>query len=346
MLNLNSQTVARWIISMVLVLGMNYFSSAQDIHYSQFYNSPLNINPGLTGIFNGDIRFLGNYRSQWYTDNLGRYMTFTAAADKKFYPKDRSKGNFWSGGLLFNYDLAGDSKLSVGHLGVSGSYTWQFSTNNFLSLGGLAGVSQRRFKLEDLMWDNQWDGFKRDPDRPSGENFESTSNFFVDLSAGLNYRWQKSPRTKFDIGLGAFHLNQPDQSFIEDAVKDQLPIRLSTYAITSWRLARLFDLLVHANAQFQGPYDEVVIGAFGKVYLNQRKGAELALSLGAGYRFGDAVIPKIAVDYGPWHGEFSFDINISDFDVATRGRGGPEFTLIYIITKVQPLGAFKNCPLY
>ena len=149
-----------------------------------------------------------------------------------------------------------------------------------------------------------------------------------------------------DFGLGAFHLNQPKQSFIDIGEDDRLPMRFSAHLITSFKLASFFDLLVHGNYQYQDPFDETVVGAFAKLYLNQKRGQEFALSLGAGYRFGDAVIPKVAIDLGPWHGEFSYDINISDFDVATRGRGGPEFSLIYIITKVPPLGQFKTCPLY
>ena len=42
--------------------------SAQDIHFSQFGNSPINLNPGLTGAFGGDMRFVANYRNQWRVD--------------------------------------------------------------------------------------------------------------------------------------------------------------------------------------------------------------------------------------------------------------------------------------
>jgi len=41
--------------------------TAQDIHFSQYGNSPLNLNPGLAGVFGGDLRFVGNYRKQWLT---------------------------------------------------------------------------------------------------------------------------------------------------------------------------------------------------------------------------------------------------------------------------------------
>lgn len=41
--------------------------SAQDIHWTQFYAAPMNISPGLIGIFPGETRFMANYRSQWHS---------------------------------------------------------------------------------------------------------------------------------------------------------------------------------------------------------------------------------------------------------------------------------------
>jgi len=52
-------------ITLALFLVLSFQLHAQDIHYSQFDRSPLNINPALTGLFKGDLRFIGNYRSQW-----------------------------------------------------------------------------------------------------------------------------------------------------------------------------------------------------------------------------------------------------------------------------------------
>ncbi len=38
---------------------------AQDIHFSQFFETPLLRNPALAGIFTGDIRAQGVFRDQW-----------------------------------------------------------------------------------------------------------------------------------------------------------------------------------------------------------------------------------------------------------------------------------------
>ena len=38
----------------------------QDMHFSQFYNNPLNLNPAQAGLFDGSHRFTANYRGQWF----------------------------------------------------------------------------------------------------------------------------------------------------------------------------------------------------------------------------------------------------------------------------------------
>jgi hypothetical protein len=139
--------------SLLLLLALFFFSknlSGQDIHHTQFYTTPLNINPGLTGVFNGDHRIAVNLRRQWWVDNIVRYMTITGSYDMKFYPKKwKSKGN-WNGGILFNYDQAGDSRLGLAHLGFSVSYSYPLNVNNIITLGGLFGVSHRRFNPDEL----------------------------------------------------------------------------------------------------------------------------------------------------------------------------------------------------
>ncbi len=46
---------------------LSFGGAAQDIHFSEFYNTPLQLNPSYTGFFNGDYRFTAIYRDQWST---------------------------------------------------------------------------------------------------------------------------------------------------------------------------------------------------------------------------------------------------------------------------------------
>lgn len=319
---------------------------AQDLHHSQFYTSPLNLNPALTGIFNGDYRAALNLRSQWSVNDLVKYQTVAFNGDMKFAPKDPEAKGFWSAGMLFNYDQAGDSRLNLAHLGLSGSYTHALNNRNLVSLGGLIGFAQRRFRTEDLLWDNNWNGNSVDPDRPVMEDFSNTSNGFMDLSAGVNYRWQKTTRTFLNAGIGWFHINEPDQTFFSQSTTQVLDSRYALSLLSSFQLLYNLDLLVHGLMQFQSEYEELTLGGYGRIHINQDRGKELALLVGFGGRLNDAWVPKMAIEYRNWYVGVSYDITNSPFNEARSRQGGLEVSAIYRHTTVKPLPKFKNCPIF
>ncbi|MEO0732800.1 MAG: PorP/SprF family type IX secretion system membrane protein, partial [Bacteroidota bacterium] len=170
------------------LLLLPVFLFAQDFHYSQFYHAPLHLNPALTGVFRGDVRLMGNYKSQW-TDVPVDYKTVTLAADKKFL-KSINEDGFFSGGVAFNYDRAGDSRLTWANLDLNGSYTRVITPQVILSGGVKVALIQRSFRQSDLRFDNQFDEARGvvDLTRPTGEAFDTEGKVFPDFSAGLNLR--------------------------------------------------------------------------------------------------------------------------------------------------------------
>ncbi|MBK6390276.1 MAG: PorP/SprF family type IX secretion system membrane protein [Saprospiraceae bacterium] len=317
---------------------------AQDLHYTQFYNAHVNINPGLTGIFNGDVRMAANYRNQWRVLPVP-YMTVTGAYDMKIYRKQARK-DFFGAGLVFNYDQAGDSKLNLATLGLNGSYSLPVGVNNFFTVGAQLGFSRRAFSLDDLNFDEQWDGVQFIPTRNVTESFDRKSLFIPDLNMGVNYRIQKSTRSKADIGLAAFHINSPKNPFYTDDKSVKLPIRFAINTLIQSQLSNSLDLMVHGIAQFQKPYKEFLIGAGPKFYLNQKRGKNYALGVYGMYRFKDAIAPAFHLYLNELQLGISYDVNTSQFNRVTDKKGGPEFSLTYIITKVKPLSQMKACPIY
>ena len=344
------------LVAFLCLLFIGSALHAQDIHWSQFNNSPLNLSPGLTGVHRGDIRFSGNYRNQWRNVPVN-YMTFSAGVDKKFFNKKDENG-FFAGGLLFDYDRAGDSKLSWTKIGLNGSYTRGLDLKNFLTFGAQIAFNQRAFKTEDLRFDNQWGGDLFDPTRGTGENFKNTTKVFGDFSAGVNYHFQaqtpygirekKSDRNRLDLGVAYFHINQPKISFYEQDDKN-LAGRWTVYGNAVLALADKLDLALLALGQFQGPHQEIVLGAGGRIHLKQdaygNRDQEVALQIGLSYRLDDAWIPNLELHYGPWLFGVSYDITTSDWINANNRRGGPEFSVIHIITKPKAPN-YKACQLF
>jgi type IX secretion system PorP/SprF family membrane protein len=330
------------------LLPFTQTASGQDIHFSQFYNSPLSLNPALTGVHSGDYRFIGNYRSQWQSA-LVPYTTFFATADAKFY-NPRKPNGFFSGGLIFTYDAAGDASLSTTHVGLSGSYTLAIDRENFITLGIYGGATQRAFQLNQLTFDYQFNGDIFDPNRPINEDFDGTSRWFADFGVGLNYHGQSlEKRSKLDVGGGIFHVTNPDGSF-QDSDNAEIPMRISLYMIPTIQIADPLDWVLHGSAQIQGTYFEALAGTGIRIHLSNKRAREVAIQVGANYRFnsfGDAIIPAVELHlHNQWRVGVSYDINVSDFQVATNNYGGPEVSVQYLITKVRPLDKFKLCKLF
>lgn len=327
------------------MLSVVVSTNGQDIHFSQFYHSPTLLNPALTGISQADIRFSGLYRSQWQSANAP-FETYFFSAENRFY-KVTHPAWWFSGGLAAYYDKSGTGNLDNTNLNFSGSFTRMLDKENYLTLGVMAGIGQRGFQYGSLTFDNQWNGDVFDPSRPTNENFGDTKVLYIDFGAGLNWRGQKlGTRSKIDVGVGFFHFNKPNQTFLKDE-KSRLPLRTSLYFNPNIQLAQTFDLIGFGTVQLQGRYLEGLGGLAGRYYLDARKSREIALQFGLEYRFnsfGDAVIPVAELHYHYLVLGVSWDVNVSGFSVATNKKGGPEIAFKYFIYRVYPLKAFA-CPL-
>lgn len=321
------------------------FVHAQDIHYSQYNASPQNLSPGQTGLFDGDWRFVGNYRSQWSSIPVP-YKTFSLAADTRL--KTKLVNDVPGVGLQINNDRSGDSKFTTTQIFVSGAYIKKLTKDsaNFLSIGIQPGITTKSFDVNALTFDNQFDGDQYNAAIPSGENFDRTRITYFDMGAGLAYLWRKTNRTKLNIGASFFHLNKPKQSFFNNT-SIKLDTKTTLSAIGQIPVAAKLDVLPSLMYERQGKFQETLFGVFGKYYLKPVNGVETAFSLGGFYRLKDAFILAANMDYRSFNVGISYDVNISKLKEATNRRGGFEISVIYIFKKIVPFVAKKRvCPIY
>src|SRR5437868_6623101 len=102
----------RKIYSVVLLVCLFALSSfAQDIHFSQYYASPLTLNPALTANINGMFRVAANYRNQWFTipvlNSVAPYQTYQVSFDMPILRERLGNDGFGFGGMFYA-DKAGD----------------------------------------------------------------------------------------------------------------------------------------------------------------------------------------------------------------------------------------------
>lgn len=337
----------------LLLFSLFLFQSslfAQDVHYSQFRNAPFALSPALTGVFEGNHRITANYRSQWNNVPVG-WSTLNAAFDTKILRSASGNSFFGLGGIL-SFDETGDSKMGTLQVSVDGSFTHQLTKSHWLTAGVQVGGSQRSFRTADLRFDEQYDGDQFDPMRSTGENFSGTNVFWADFGAGLNWHFQQvGKRTRFNLGLAGHHLNKPVKSFWGEE-ESRLQPRATWYGTTSIEATSQVDVILNATGSYQSPFVQHVIGVGGRIHLSTTPTKELALAFGINYRFideldvDDAVFPFFEVDYQNWRVGLSYDINTSNFSLASAGNGGPELSLRYIFKSVGPADYCPTCPTY
>ena len=69
--------------------------------------------------------------------------------------------------------------------------------------------------------------------------------------------------------------------------------------------------------------------AFGYHFDSGRYDTGSALYLGGWYRANDAIVMLLGIDFSDFKFGFSYDINVSDLDVATNNQGAVELSLTY-----------------
>lgn len=317
---------------------------AQDIHFSQFFFAPQILNPAEIGNFDAKYRANANQKTQWKQVSKP-YNTFAMSADGgfSFLPEAIDVG-----AVILN-DRAGDSRLNTFSLLLGGSYSYQLpGTNNHRLRGGVqVGLSQLSLDDDALNFDNQHNGFFFDSNLPTGERFARNSRWYTNLNLGLTYTYFKAARAEITGGYSLHNLNRPDQSFFNDFGVN-LGVRHSLYATSTWAVSGDIDLLPTVRWMSQSTFSEFVIGAAVRyILLDERS---LYRTLFAGYfgRINDSGIAMVGMEIDAWRFAASYDINLSDLEVASRNRGGLEFSLQYLFNRDRNNPGFRHkyCPVY
>jgi len=322
---------------------MAFVSKGQDIHFSQFNSSYLNLNPASTGNFDGDYRLNGNFRNQWNSVSEP-FQTFSFSAEAKQllaqYPA------LDMGLLLFN-DEAGVGGLQTINVMASAAYSIKLNHDSSIALrGGIQlGLLSRSVNFDRFTFDEQFRRGRFDGNRDNGENFDRDSHSSFNFNLGFLSSYRLEHRKKVSLGFSLFNLSTPNQSFNGSNIP--LDIRSSFHLGADYFLSDQFDLLPSIIHSRQGPFSETVFGSNLRYRMSESGYYKRNLYGGVWYRNRDAIIISAGMDYDQWKVGLSYDINTSDLEVASNNRGGIEVSVTYIIKKFKPqIRRYKLCPKF
>ena len=309
---------------------------AQDVHFSQFYNAPLVVNPALTGVFDGKFRLSNIYRSQW--SGLGNgYKTIHVSADAPI-GKGTLGSNFFGIGLLVNQDKAGEAGYQSTLFQGSLSYTQGLTDqgDQFFTIGFQTGLNQQSLDLTNATWDEQWNGDSYDPLTLTGESIQLQTFSYLDFNAGVNYYYVPDGSNFFNIGASMAHIGSPNVSFF---LKQDAPLNRKITIHSSGEISldkeQYMWILPKAIFMSQGPQKELMFGGlfknkiqFKSRYTNYQK--EAYFYLGGFYRWNDAVNVVARFEYNSVGLGLSYDSNVSSLSNSAASTSAIEINFTYV----------------
>lgn len=338
-LNQNDNTMRHGLLCVLLLCSLLGFEAkAQDPQFSQFYASPLYLNPALTG--SADRARVGvNYRNQW-PSLTHSFRTISAYVDH--FSKTMESGF----GAIVTQHEESFLKYKATEIGALYSYKMRVTNDLVMRVGMQLSYFQKNVNFEDLVFGNQIDIDNGLVIGPSGEQFDRDLNItFLSASAGgliyTNNLW---------IGAAVHHINEPNQSLV--GADSRLARKYSFHAGYKHKLSdgprlrtvayqfqeRSVTFAVNYKAQggfnqldagFQFYFQPLVIGGWyrgipiqtvNKVIKNESiiglVGLELSQDLAFGYSY-DFTVSRLAGSTGGAH-EFSLQFSFGKIVKRTR----------------------------
>jgi len=323
-------------------------TKAQDIHFSQFDETPVQLNPASVGVQH-EVRAILNFKNQW--QSIGSpYRTYAFSFDTRLL---KNKKNHLGLGLDFFSDKAGDASFGSNQVNLSIAGLINLNDKSILSGGIVAGFGQRSMNASKLTWGNQYNGTNYDAAAATGESSLPGSFTMFDLGAGLQYNYgtdeayiSANNARKISLGVAVFHPHRPAYSFYGGSERLNMKIVLNGNASIGMPNSNL--ILKPSYIVFiQGPATEINPGMTfqyvlqeGSKYTGLKKSS--AFSLGAYYRLRDAFIAIAKFEYSNYCIGFSYDVNLSKLKVASSARGGFEISLRWVYPSMFGNKHFKS----
>jgi type IX secretion system PorP/SprF family membrane protein len=332
-------------LMIILMLVAGRFVQAQDPNFSQFFSSPLNVNPALTARINSDWRVISNFRDQWIGP-ASPYATGTISYDTKVLqnkiPNVHEEKNILGVGAMLMYDYAMDGIMKSTYASADLSYNIVLADGpvvHRLGAGFAATYGKRTVDFARLTWQDQWVGYQGfDKNLPTGEAALVNMKGFFSVNTGLVYS-VTSESSNFDLGGAIFHVNTPKQTFLQDP-NQRLAMRKVVHANFEHFLNSSVVLNANAIYQFQDQAKYYSFGAGLGYYLPQDP--DVILNAGLWYWSNNAVIPYVGIAYKDFQFGVSYDVTVSKLDQASMPPKTFELSLIYRGTK-EPVGGIP-CP--
>jgi type IX secretion system PorP/SprF family membrane protein len=316
-------------MKLVLLLALTAAGvRGQDPSFSQFFSSPLNINPALTARINSKWRMITNIRDEWISP-ANPYSTGTISFDSKILKNKIPESSVLGIGSMLMYDEAMAGVLKSNYASLNLSYNIKLSESegdHRLGIGVGLIYGNKRIDFSRLDFSEQFNGYGFNTNLPTGESALSNMKPYISSSVGILYSFV-SQYSDFDFGVAAFHLNRPRQTVMSDP-KQFLAPRYVVHANFENYLNERVVLNTNAIFQTQAKASYFSVGAGLGYFLSNEGDDDVILNGGLWYWSKNAIIPYLGVVYKKFQFGLTYDVTVSKLSAAAQKPKTVELSII------------------
>lgn len=318
---------------------------AQDPHFSQFFASPLTLNPAFTGKFNGTYRVAANYRNQW-PDIDRAYITNTASVDFKILSKKLAYTDSWGVGVMGFSDKSANGAVNFNYASISTAFHKGLDEDGYSQIGvgfqctySNMLINTTVLKFEDQLTTSGFTGITSE----IFNNPASLKSNYVDVNAGVLYSGSSNDRNNYYLGASVYHITRPKQTFT--GANYLLNTRTTIHSGGYFAVGRTSTLHLSGLYSMQGGASESVLGTALEFNLTgETLEKPTSLYVGSWMRLNDAIIPYIGLEFDDFRLGVTYDVNTSSLKTASQKNGGIELSLIY--TRRPSTDKYIHCPKF
>ncbi len=301
---------------------------AQEPNFSQFFASPLSVNPALAGSSDADWRAISNIRRQWI-GNISPYSTQTISIDGKLKALE-NQSYFGIGGMLLS-EKAMEGLYKSNFINLNASYHQALDDNgNGISVALGMVNNSTRVDLGGLTFDQQLSSTGFNQALPIAETNLGNSTSFTSATAGLLYTYD----TEFsflNVGISGYRFIKTKRSLLNDPTKKISP-RYSAHADFGTAINELISANFSALHIIQDGMSITSLGAMMGIQHGEQSFEENKVrifNLGLYYRLNDAITPYIGYVFNGFQFGLSYDVNASTSKTGSVNYKSVELSFLY-----------------
>jgi type IX secretion system PorP/SprF family membrane protein len=299
------------IILVLIVLVVNKgLLLAQDPFFSQYFMSPMTVNPAMIGKGTKATRVMANHRSQWWGSSAANFVTNTVSAELPFAKGLTDKSQL-ALGVMGLSDVSNNGILKNNYFSAGMAYNQNLNQEGTKKFGAglMATFGSRALDVSKMQWQSQFGSFGFNAALPSGENLQLPKRSYFDVAAGVHY---SSEGKKWNVNLGAsvFHVAQADISAF-DAGNSATRMRFNLNMDLAYKFNGGDELHFISLATQYNTKSVLNVGAIYKYKIN---GDHMISRVNAGLmsRMDDAYVGYFALEAPKWSLGVSYDFIQSD----------------------------------